>query len=68
MQIRIMVMINPDPREQSAGSYGNLQFQEEATFQGAGFETISKIFTKCHELLETLKIEHSNSTKGLRER
>lgn len=66
MIIRIDVHIDTEPTDGPSGSYGNLNFSESKQFSGAGFETVSKIFTRCHELLQVLKHEHDISTEGLR--
>jgi hypothetical protein len=66
--VRIDVRIEA---EQSDGpnSYGSgLNFSESAQLTTAGFETASRVFTRCHELLATLKHEHSISTEGTKRR
>lgn len=60
MRIHVDVRIETTPEDSrmSGVGYGNLAFSESAHFEDAGFETVSKIFTRCHELLATIKDEH----------
>ena len=57
MIVRINVYIQSEASEQQHGSYGSIQFNEEAQLQDSSFEMISKVFNRCHELLETLKAQ-----------
>ena len=66
MRIHVDVRIETTPEDSphSVTGYGNLAFSESAHFENAGFETVSKIFTRCHELLATIKAEHGQTQKG----
>ena len=68
MRIHVDVRIETTPEDSQLGGigYGNLAFSESAHFDNAGFETVSKIFTRCHELLETVKAEHGQTQRGRR--
>jgi hypothetical protein len=62
MIIRVRVEVQAEPNDQMQGSYGNLSFNEEASFTGADFPTISRVFSDMHDLLENVKTQHA--TKG----
>lgn len=59
MKVRIHIMIDAHPGE----GYGSMQFSEEAEFQKADFATCSKVFTRAHDLLATLKNEMEPAPK-----
>jgi len=60
VRITINVRIDAEPSDNQQGAWGGgINFSEDATLQGAGFETVSKVFTNCHELIETLKSTHT---------
>jgi hypothetical protein len=61
VRIVVSVRIEQEPSEQPGtafGGYGTIGFNEEATLTSAGFETVSAVFTRVHELLDTLRKEH----------
>lgn len=58
MRITIDVRIDSEPQDTSRGSFGNLQFTEQVQIPQSDFSTISAVFTKCHELLQTIEREH----------
>jgi len=59
MKITVNVRIDQEPSDSPyTGGYGNVQFAEDASLANANFETVSKVFTRVHELLDTLKSEH----------
>jgi len=61
----VNVRIEAEPADAQFGSnYGSMQFSEEASLTGAGFEAVSKVFTRMHDLLTVVKAEHSNSAPG----
>lgn len=64
MIITISVRIDTDPSDNNQGMFGGLNFSENSQFSGAGFTTVSRVFTRCHELLATLKQEHDSITPG----
>jgi len=66
MILRIEVHIDAEPTDASRSSYGSLNFSEAAQFTGGDFALVSKVFTRCHELLEALKQEHSITARGPR--
>jgi hypothetical protein len=68
MIVRVDVRIDAEPSDNPSGSYGALNFSEQMQFSGAGFGTVSKIFTRCHELLAVMKQEHDISSEGLKRR
>ena len=59
MIVRISVHITAEPQDAGRGSYGSMNFDEEAQLQPGTFELVSQVFTRCHELLETLRSEHA---------
>lgn len=61
MIVRVTVQIENEPNDHYGYASGSINFAESAKFDGAGFETVSKIFTRCHELLETMKAEHQKA-------
>lgn len=63
MRVRVDVHIESEPPDSQLGSYGNLTFSETMSLNGAGFTTIATVFERCHELLETVKREHSTTGK-----
>lgn len=63
MIVSVDVRIQNEPGDSQFGNYGSLSFSEAAQFSGAGFETVSKVFTRCHELLDALKQEHTQLGK-----
>ncbi len=59
MIVRIDVRIESDPNDQQRGmGWGQMNFSEQASLNDSSFETVSKVFTRCHELLSALKEEH----------
>ncbi len=58
MIVQIYIRVDAEPQDAANGSYGGLNFSEQQQFSGAGFETVSKIFTRAHELLSALKVDH----------
>lgn len=62
MRITVNVRIDAEPNDNQQGIYGGginfFNFSEDASLVGNGFETVSKVFNRCHELLATLKLEH----------
>jgi hypothetical protein len=65
MIIRISVHITAEPQDSAHGSYGSMNFDEEAHMQQGNFDLVSKVFTRCHDLLETLRAEYpQNKQKG----
>ena len=69
MIVNVNINIQNEPGDsQYYGGSGSLQFAESTQFSGAGFETVSKIFTRCHDLLAVLKQEHAISAEGTKRR
>lgn len=64
MRVYVNVRVEPDPMEHQRGSFGQLSFSEDTQFNDAGFGTVARIFTRCHELLATIREEHDRSTPG----
>ncbi len=64
MRITVNVSIDADPGTQQ--SWGRLNFSEAAELNDAGFETVSTVFTRVHELLEAIKAEHGKTREGIR--
>lgn len=66
MRIYINVRIENEPGDAPGAGYGmgSMTFGEDASFIGAGFETVSRVFTRCHELLAALKTDHNQRTPG----
>lgn len=63
ININVRVRIDNEPGDSSMGYMGgSMTFSEDAQINGAGFETTSEVFTKCHELLTVLK--QKNSPEG----
>lgn len=59
MKISINVRIETTPGDAPGVGWGQyITFQEDVNLNEAGFETVSKVFTRCHDLLETLRSEH----------
>ena len=61
MIIRINVFIEGSPGGREG--YGQMQFNEQATIDDASFATVSKVFTRCHELLAVIKEEHEREPR-----
>jgi hypothetical protein len=61
MIIRINVSIEGTPNGREG--YGNMQFNESTTINDSSFETVSKVFTKCHELLAVITNDHKHGEK-----
>jgi len=64
MIVRISVNISAGPEDYQMGSTGNMNFSEEAALNGSHFETVSKVFTKIHDLIAVLKAEHGAAATG----
>jgi len=64
MRITIDVRLDTEPGDNQQHMYGTMNFSENAQLTNAGFETASKVFSRCHDLLAALKIEHSQSAPG----
>ena len=58
MRVQIDVRIDSTDNPGSGG-YGNVAFSEIVNLANSDFETVSKVFTRCHELLEVLKAQHA---------
>ncbi len=59
MRITVSVRIDQEASDQAVGGYGSMNFNEEASLSNAGFDSVSKVFVRLHELLQTLKNEHA---------
>ena len=66
MRVTISVRIDSESGDNQLQPYsgGSMNFTQDASFSGAGFSTVSKVFTRCHDLLEVLKIEHAQKSGG----
>jgi len=58
MIVRISVHITAEPKDSAHGNYGSMNFDEEATLPSGNFDLVSKVFTRCHDLLDVLRREH----------
>ena len=57
MIVRINVTIEAEPKDASHG-YGQMNFNESASLNDTSFDTISRVFTRAHELIDDLKKEN----------
>jgi hypothetical protein len=64
--MRISVNVRIDQQPGGSFGYGNIGFEESAELVDAGFETVSKVFTRIHELLNVLKSEHERTRPAIR--
>jgi hypothetical protein len=60
IEINVRITNEPGDSSQYWGT-GGINFSESAQLSGTGFETVSKVFTQCHDLLAVLKAEHANT-------
>ena len=58
MRISINVRIDAEPQDQSRGSYGQMSFSEDVSIEKADFSIASAVFSKCHELLQAIELQH----------
>jgi len=63
MRVTISVRIDNEGDHSGCG-FGQIQFNEDATLTGAGFETVNKVFQAAHTLLETVREEHATARGG----
>lgn len=58
MRITINVRIDAEPQDQNRGIYGEMSFSEDVSIEKADFSIASAVFTRCHELLQTIDLQH----------
>jgi hypothetical protein len=56
--VNVRIDVHIDSQNQNGAGYGNIGFSETVQLTDAGFDSVAKIFTRCHELLETIKAQH----------
>ena len=65
--MRVQIDVRIDTNDQpGSGGYGNVAFSETVGLSNADFETVSKVFTRCHELLEVLRAQHATKEEKRR--
>ena len=62
MKITIQVYLDGEFVPGATNS-GRMEFREDATLENAGFETVSKVFARAHELLDALKRENLETVR-----
>lgn len=66
MIVRISVHITAEPQDSAHGNYGSMNFDEECPLPSGDFGLVSKVFMRCHDLLDTLRREHPRTQEPKR--